>query len=87
MTNLSTIIPITDLRRNFGAISKKLTEVDELILTKAGEPFAILKAAPGEKRKLLTKASGSWKGTKLDDDKFWSDVLKRKSRKSDIFAA
>lgn len=34
--------------------------------------------------KILRKAAGAWKGTVLDDDKFWKEVLQRKSRKSAI---
>ena len=78
---LSTIIPITELRRNFGAISKRLSEVDQLILTKGGEPFAVLKAVPTEKRKIMKKVAGVWKGTELDDDTIWNDIQTRVSRK------
>lgn len=80
MNYLSTIISITDLRRNFGALTKRLPEIDELILTRGGEPFATLKAVPGIKRKLLKNAAGSWKHTLLDDDKIISAILTKKSR-------
>lgn len=37
----------------------------------------------GEKKmKILRKAVGAWKGTALDDDSFWKEVLQRKSRKA-----
>lgn len=78
------IISITELRRNFGALTKNLAKTDAVILTKGGEPFAILKAAPGEKRKLLTKVAGAWKGTVLDEDSLWKKVSKKKSRKYPI---
>lgn len=78
------IISITELRRNFGALTKNLAKTDAVILTKGGEPFAILKAAPGEKRKLLTKTAGAWKGTDLDKDSLWTKVSKKKSRKYPI---
>lgn len=82
--NNPVIISVTELRRNFGKITSRLAEVDPIILTKGGEPFAILKAAPREKRKILSKAAGSWKGTSLDSDKLWREVAKRKSRKRAI---
>ena len=78
------IVPITNLRRNFGEITANLAAMDSLILTKGGEPFAILKALPSVKRKIMRKAAGSWKGTKLDDDLLWAEVFKRKSRKGTI---
>ena len=75
------IVPITDLRRKFGEITSDLVEVGEIILTKDGRPFAILRAAADEKRRLMKECAGSLKGTALDDDKVWKEVLKRKSRK------
>ena len=55
-----------------------------LILTKGGEPFAELRALPEFKKKLIMHSAGSWKGTDLDNDKLWKEVLKRKSRKKII---
>ena len=78
------IIPVTELRRNFGEITRSLPSIDEIILTKGGEPFAILKAAPEIKRKELRKSAGAFKGTELDNDEIWKKVLKRKSRKEKI---
>jgi len=82
--NLNRIIPITDLRRNFGTITANLASIDSLILTKGGKPFAILKAAPNIKRKNLLKAAGAWKNTDLDNDELWKSVLKRKSRSKPV---
>ena len=84
MNNYNDIISITELRRNFGEITKNLAFKNEIILTRGGEPFAILKAAPNIKRNLLKKAAGSWKNTELDDDEFWKKVLIRKSRKKPV---
>lgn len=84
ITSYPNIISITELRRNFGRITANLEKIEELILTKGGEPFAILKAAPEVKRKLLKKTAGAWRSTPLGSDKLWSEVLKRKSRKSSI---
>ncbi len=78
------IISITELRRNFGGLTKNLAKTDAVILTKGGEPFAILKPAPEEKRKLLIKTAGAWKGTALDTDSLWKKVSKKKSRKYPI---
>lgn len=77
---LNRIVPITELRRNFGGITAELARIDSLILTKGGEPFAILKSAPALKKKLWMKSAGSWKGTPLGREVFWKDVLKKKSR-------
>jgi len=84
MPSLDSIISITELRRNFGALTARLPEIDALILTKGGEPFAILKAVPAVKRKLLKKAAGSWKNTSLDNDKSVAEILTRRSRKKNI---
>lgn len=81
---LKRIISITELRRNFGEITANLAKIDSLILTRGGEPFAVLKATPGEKMKILRKAAGSWKGTALDNDALWRKVFKRKSLRKSI---
>lgn len=78
------IISITELRRKFGEITENLAKTDSVILTKGGEPFAILKPAPEEKRKLLMKTAGAWKKTPLDSDVIWKKVSKKKSRKEPI---
>jgi antitoxin (DNA-binding transcriptional repressor) of toxin-antitoxin stability system len=75
------IVSITELRRNFGELTANLGKIDSLILTKGGEPFATLKAVPEEKMKVLKKAAGAWKGTKLDSNKIWREVVRKKSRK------
>lgn len=56
-----------------------------LITTKGGKPFINVTTAPALRREYLKKAAGAWKGTELDDDELWSDILKRKSRKKDWF--
>lgn len=81
---LNRIVSITELRRNFGEITANLAKIESLILTRGGEPFAILKATPNEKKKILKEAAGSWKNTLLDDDNLWKEVFKRKSRKNTI---
>lgn len=81
---LRRIVSVTELRRNFGEITTNLAKIDPLILTRSGKPFAILKAVPEEKLKILKKAAGSWKGTALDSDTFWKRVLKKKSRKTAV---
>lgn len=84
MNGYPTIIPVTDLRRKFGEITENLARTDSIILTKSGSPFAILKAAPEEKKKLILEMAGAWKDTALDNDNLWKEVLKRKSRKKAI---
>lgn len=81
---LGKIVSITELRRNFGEITRNLATIDSLILTRGGEPFAILKAAPEVKMKILKKTAGSLKGTSFDNNRLWDEVFKRKSRKKQI---
>ncbi len=87
MKNINDVIKLvtaTELRRNFGDITKDLVKFESLVVTKGGEPFAILKAVPAKKREVLMEAAGSWKGTNLDDDELWTKVLKKKSRETPI---
>jgi len=81
---LERIVSVTELRRNFGEITANLAKIDSLILTRGGEPFAILKSVPEEKKKILRGAAGAWEGTTLDNDAFWKKVSKRKSRKAAV---
>lgn len=83
MTN-GRIISITELRRRFGEITETLPYSEPIIITRGGEPFAILKASKEEKGKILRKAAGAWKGTALDSDAIWKEVFKRKSRKKAV---
>ena len=78
------IVTVTDLRRNFGEICANLARIDSLLLTKGGEPFAILKALPIQKMKILKSAAGVWKDTFLDNNEIWKKVLEKKSRKKAI---
>lgn len=78
------IISVTELRKNFGEICVNLPKIDSLLLTRGGEPFAVLRALPAEKMKVLEKVAGLWKNTSLDNDNLWKKVFKRKSRKETI---
>ena len=86
--NLSTgtvkTIAINDLRRKFGEVEKELPYVAKFIITKKGKPFAVLSVDPDIKREMLKKSAGAFKGTELDNDDLWKDILKRKSRKKSI---
>ncbi len=84
MTGNPTIIPITELRRRFGEITTDLAAKEPIILTKSGRPYAILRIAPEERLRLFKSVAGSWKGTELDNDDLWKEVLRRKSRKHPI---
>lgn len=75
------IIPVSDFIRKFGDYADMLPGLDKIILTRGGRPFATIKATPEEKNRKLLSFFGLWKGTKLDSDKFWSEVLKRKNRR------
>ena len=78
------IVSITELRRNFGRITASLPLVESLILTKGGEPFATLKAVPEEKKKIMKKTAGAWRGLLVDNPSFWRKVLLKKSRRDQI---
>lgn len=75
------IIPITDFIRKFGAYADLLPTLDSLILTRDGRPFATVRATPEEKNRQLLSFFGIWKGTSLDNDRLWKNVLKRRNRK------
>lgn len=77
-------IAINDLRKRFGEIEEALPYVDHFVLTKKGVPFAILSATPQVKRKLMKKTAGALKGTALENNTTWKEVIKRKSRKEAI---
>jgi len=53
MNSTTNMIPVTDLIRKFGAITANLALYDSIILTKGGEPFAVLKALPEVKKRCL----------------------------------
>ncbi|MBI4097030.1 MAG: hypothetical protein HY428_01300 [Candidatus Levybacteria bacterium] len=73
-------ISVDNLRRNFGSIKKKLPFV-AFIVTDRGKPIAQVSAAPEIKQEMMEKTFGAWKGTELDDDMLWKEVLEKKSRK------
>lgn len=77
-------IPISDLRRKFGNIERVLPYVDHFIITKKGKPFATLAATLAVKKSLMRRTAGVLKGTNLDNDALWKEVLKRKCRVKDI---
>ena len=81
LSDIEKTISINKLRRNFGEIEQILPLIDRFIITKKGKPFAVLSATSGIKRELMRKTAGAFKGTILDDDNFWKEVSKKKSRK------
>ena len=83
-TDISDMVAISDLRKRFGEIEKRLPFIENITLTKRGKPFAILKAAPSVKRAMMRKAAGRLKGTSIDHDAFWNEVLRQKSKTEDI---
>ena len=75
------IIPVTDFIRRFGDWAELLPEMNEIILTREGRPFATVKATAENKNEKLLGLAGVWKNTKLDNDSVWKKVLSRKNRK------
>ena len=78
------IIPVTDFIRNFGFYSDLLVEVDKLILTREGRPFATVETTPEEKNRKLLSLRGSWDGKLFENDAVWKAVLIRRNRKNPI---
>lgn len=78
------IIPISELRRKFGEIEAALPYIDYFIITKKGKPFATLSATPEVKKSVIKKLAGVFKNSDLDNDKFWGEILRKKSRKKTI---
>ena len=76
-------ISLDELRRNLGEIKKELPYVN-FILTDRGNRIGILTATREMKRELMKSTAGSFKGTKLENDTLWKEVLKKHSRKGDI---
>lgn len=78
------IIAVTDLRRNFESLTRDLDKFEGIIITRRGEPFALLRSLPQNKRNRLKQLAGSWSGSELDNDRIWSEVRRKTSRKSII---
>ncbi len=76
-------ISIDELRRNFGEIKKELPFVT-FILTDRGKRIGILSATKEMKKELMQSTAGAFKGTELESEELWNDVLKKHSRKEDI---
>ena len=78
------IIPVTDFIRRFGDWAEILPNIDKIILTREGRPFATVKASAEIKNEKLLALSGIWKNTKLDNNSLWDKVLTRKNRKNTV---
>jgi hypothetical protein len=83
-TQSTPTIPISEMRKRFGEIEAALPYLDYILITKKGKPFAKISATDEAKKELLKKSAGSLKGTDLDNDAIWKDVLTKKSRKSRV---
>ena len=75
------IVPVTDFVRNFASYMASLPGLSEIVLTRDSYPVATIKATSQSKNTELKKLFGVWKGTTLDNDKLWEDVLKRRNKK------
>ncbi len=73
-------ISIDDLRRNFGEIKKSLPYTT-FIITDRGNPIGVLSATREMKKERMQSTAGAFKGTELDNDELWKDVLQKHSRK------
>lgn len=81
---MTKIIPITDFIRKFGNYSDLLPQLEKIVLTREGRPFAELKATPEEKNRQLLELKGTWKGSLFANNHSWKEVNKRKNRKSPV---
>lgn len=77
------IISVDELRRNFGSIKKALPYAN-FIITDRGKQIGVLAATRESKRAKMRSTAGAFKGSELDRDALWEDVLKKHSRKTDI---
>lgn len=91
MNNLSVnditerIVPATLLRRNFGLVGKKIEKLGYVVLTVKGKPaFKVEKidrmVKKNEVKDYLLSHVGGWKGTDLDDDNLWKEILETERR-------
>ena len=78
------IIPITDFIRKFGQYADILANVDKLILTREGRPFATVEITAEEKNKKLLSLKNSWNGKLFENEEVWKAVLTRRNRRKPI---
>lgn len=76
------LLPITELRRNAGAILSELVETGSFILTKNGNPIAELIPLKKEGGKRFSASKGAWVGTKLEKIDFYKSILKWRKKGS-----
>ena len=82
MNGNTPIISATDFVRNFSNyVDNLIPRVSEVTVVRDSVPILMIKATPHLKNAHLRKFFGIWKGTTLDNDKLWADVLKRRNRK------
>lgn len=85
MNGNTPIVPITDFIRRTKYYEDLLTDgVHEITLTRDGWPFMEVRLTNQERNRRLLALVGTWKGTKLDDDKLWAKVFVRRNRKKPI---
>lgn len=70
------LLPITELRRNAGAILNRLPEVGSFILTKDGKPVAKISSFKKESKRGFEESRGAWRGTELEKIDFYKLILK-----------
>ena len=78
------MIPITYARRNLGEILKRLTREGELYLMRGSKIAAKLSLPQvnrdDHRKKTIDKVFGAWKGTDLDNDELWEEILVKQRR-------
>lgn len=82
-TPIEKIISIEDLRRNFGAIKKTLPYAN-FIITDRGKQIGVLAGTRESKRARMKSTAGAFRRSGLDRDGLWQEVVKKRSRKTDI---
>ncbi|KKU92169.1 MAG: hypothetical protein UY21_C0004G0004 [Microgenomates group bacterium GW2011_GWA1_48_10] len=75
-----TIIPITELIRNFSRVTSDLVRRGPILITREGRHVATLSASNEEKRALMKQTAGALKGTDFGNEKIWQEVFQRKSK-------
>ena len=85
------LVPSTQVRRNWKDIAARVIKTGKsVVVTKGGKPLVqvgpigvtsvkknqISRGIPKE----ILKYAGSWKGTYLDSDEFWDEILTKDSK-------
>ncbi len=76
------MISVTEARRNLGDLLDRLPVEKEFFLMRGNRIAAKLvlseEAIRERRRRIVDEVFGAWKGTDLDSDELWDDILHKK---------